>query len=188
MNASKIADTLIDAGATPVLKANGFTQRDLNFHRRRGTTVQVMNFQRSLDNRGGDNVFFINLGVAFDVLWKIQGIDLNGPTQKYLEKPLEHECHLRSRLENLIPNCPRWWVVSDTNAALFRETSRTNGREIVVSPEDVTMVAKFLAGFIDQAIIELNKIDSPKAFLAHHWRDVPGNQGVTQHLTSVVNE
>jgi hypothetical protein len=185
LNARKISDTIIATGAAPVLKAAGFTKQDLNFHRRQGSVVQVMNFQRSIDNRGGDNVFFVNVGIAFDDLWKLQGIDLHGSMRKHLEAPLEHECHFRSRLENLVVNCPRWWVVSETNASLFRETSQSHGREIATTAEEATRVAEFLADCVERAVIELNQIDSSKSFLAHHWKDVPGNQGMTQQLISI---
>jgi hypothetical protein len=185
LNARKISDTIIAIGAVPVLKTAGFAKQDLNFYRRQGSVVQVMNFQRSIDNRGGDNVFFVNVGVAFDDLWKLQGIELNESMRKRLEAPLEHECHFRSRLENLVANCPRWWVVSEFNAALFQETSQSNGREIATNAEEATRVAEFLADCVERAVIELNQIDGSKSFLAHHWKDVPGNQGVTQQLISI---
>ena len=185
MNARKISDTIIATGAAPVLKAAGFVKHDFNFHRRKGSVVQVMNFQRSIDNRGGDNVFFVNVGIAFDDLWKLQGIDLNGSMRKHLEAPLEYECHFRSRLENLVVNCPRWWVVSEGNAALFQETSQTNGQEIASSEGEAARVAKFLADCVEQAVIKMNQIDSSKSFLAHPWKDVLGNKGVTQQLISI---
>ena len=146
--------------------------------------MQIVNFQRSLHNTVGEKVFFINVGMAFDELWQLQGVDLNSPMYKHLEKPLEHECHFRSRLEELIPNCPKWWVISQGDVTLFRETSLTNGREIATSVEDATEVTKFLAECLNQGVLQLDQIDSPAAFLTHHWKDVPGNEGVVQRLLS----
>src|SRR5574340_491792 len=108
MNVSKMIDELIATGAAPALAASGFSRKKENFHRRKGSVVQVVNFQRSSDNGGESGVFFINVGLAFDELWKAQGHDLNGPMKTALEEPFEHECHFRSRLEALIPHCPRW--------------------------------------------------------------------------------
>ncbi len=182
MNAGRTIDELIARGATPVLKTAGFARTHGNFHRRKGPVVQVVNFQRSADNRGGSGAFFINVGLAFDGLWKAQGHDLDGPMKRAIDRPLEHECHFRSRLEELIPHCPRWWVISDEDVSFYRQSSQTGGDEIVNSSDNLARAVALLSDCIVRLVRELDQIDGPNALLSHAWRDVPANQGVIQTL------
>ena len=187
MNASKIIVQLVTAGAAPVLKAAHFKKSNFNFHRRQGSVVQVVNFQRSEHNRAGGGVFFVNVGIAFDELWRLKGLDLNGSMRRYLEKPLEHECHFRSRLESLIADCPRWWVVSDGDVSFYREKSQTKGQEVITAPDDIALAAHLLTDCMNRLIAELDGIDGPKTYLAHRWREVSPNQGITQQLARLLD-
>jgi hypothetical protein len=185
MKARNFIDNIITTGAIPVLTAAGFINSNPNFRRRNGSVLQIINFQRSLHNRGGTTIFYINIGMAFDEIWINQGLDLNGPLQKTLQKLLEQECHFRSRLERLITDCPRWWVAANReDASFFQEMSQTSGREIASTVEDTTRVAAFLSECMNRVIIELDRLDSPKEYLAHRWKDVPGNQTISQQLSS----
>jgi len=187
MNASKIIDQLVTTGAAPVLKAEHFTKSNFDFHRRQGSVVQVVNFQRSEHTSTGEGAFFVNIGIAFDELWRLQGLDLNGSMRRYLEKPLEHECHFRSRLESLIADCPRWWVVSDGDVSFYREKSQTKGQEVITAPDDIALAAHLLTDCMNRLIAELDGIDGPKTYLAHRWREVSPNQGITQQLARLLD-
>ncbi len=178
MNASRTIDELIARGATSVLTASGFSKKGGHFHRRMGPVVQVVNFQRSNGNSGGSGVFFINVGLAFDELWKAQGHDLNGPMKKALDRPLEYECHFRSRLEGLISRCPRWWVISDDDVSFYRQISQTGGDEIVTSPDGTGRAVALLSDCMARLVGELDRIDGPDALLRHPWKDIAQNQGV----------
>jgi hypothetical protein len=187
MNASKIIDQLVTAGAAPVLEEAHFTKSKFDFHRRQGSVVQVVNFQRSEHNSVGESTFFVNVGIAFDELWRAQGLDLNGSNHRYLEKPLEHQCHFRSRLESLIADCPRWWVVSNRDVSFNRGKSLTRGQEVITAPDDIALAEHLLTDCMNRLIVELDRIDSPKTYLAHRWREVSPNQGVTQQLARLLD-
>lgn len=187
MTASDVINSVINAGAAPVLKAGGFRKSNWNFHRRKGSIVQVVNFQRGYENRGDDGIFYVNIGIAFDELWQLQGLELTGYARKVMERPLEHQCHFRSRLENLVLDCPRWWVVAgnQSSAQFFREVSSVSEREIITSDAETDRVATYLANSIERAVTELDKIDSPKSFLSHPWKNTPGNGAVSKYLSSL---
>ena len=157
----------------------------LDFRRRRGSTVQVINIQPSAERMENANVFYVNIGVAFDELWQHFGIAVP-------EKPMEYDCHFRTRLEGLLPDCPQWWVISGDSSTtqFFKQVSRLGGREIASNDEEVDKVTQLLAILIQKAVSELNKIDSPQTFLAHPWRNEPhgGNTMLNPLLSYVIGD
>src|SRR5579883_542661 len=62
-----LTDVLARA-VTPPLKAAGFRKSGMNYHRRRGEAVQVVNVQVSHGSSRAEKQFSINAGVAFDAI------------------------------------------------------------------------------------------------------------------------
>jgi hypothetical protein len=167
---------LIKQGAIPILESNDFERNLFTFYRQRGSTIQIVDFQPSVQS-GLDRVCYVNIGLAFDILFHDEP-----PKAEIMH---EEDCHFRSRLEYLCENCPKWWVIPflKHTTRFFREISTTNGREIVERKEDIPQVAAYLGGFIQKAVQELNTIDDPKSFVTHPWAHAPGNDGLIEKLS-----
>jgi hypothetical protein len=138
---------VIAQAVTPPLKAAGFRKTGMNYHRRRGDTVQVVNVQVSHGSTGTEKRFYVNVGIAFDALSGLAGLPV-------LERPKEYECDergTRSRLELLVPGAPDRWVIRDR--------------------EDVGMTVELLRGFFDRLVAELDRIDGLVAYRSHPWFD-----------------
>lgn len=136
---------LLSRAVTPVLKPAGFRKSGMNFHRRHGTTVQVVNFQSSTASTWSEEQFYVNVGISFDAVCQLVGVPV-------LDKPKEYECDergFRCRLGQLIEAEPASWVL--------RDGERT----------DALVTA--LGGCIQQLREQLDRIDGPAAYRAHPW-------------------
>src|SRR5689334_4751958 len=85
---------VVREGVTSVLKPAGFRKSGTNFHRRRGTCVQVINVQRSQASTLQEKQFYVNVGLAFDEICRLMGNPI-------LEKPKEYECDARGTRDRL---------------------------------------------------------------------------------------
>lgn len=166
MRVKKAFSTIIDKSVAAVLSLGNFQRTQLDFRRRYGSTIQVINIQPSVESMGNASVFYVNIGIAFDELWQHFGMAI--PTQ-----PMEYDCHFRTRLEQLLADCPQWWVISGDSSTtqFFKQVSRLGGREIASNDLEVDQVAKLLSSLIQKVVSELNQIDSPRKFLGHLWKD-----------------
>lgn len=72
----------------PSLKACGFKKTGATWHRPDEDTICVVNLQGS---QWSSEIFYINLGVYFKALGKEN-------------RPSENRCHIRVRLDNLVPD------------------------------------------------------------------------------------
>ncbi|MFP2963851.1 DUF4304 domain-containing protein [Myxococcus sp. 1LA] len=99
--------TLAANAMKPLAKAGGFKKKELTWRRRHGETTQVLNVQRSHGNTSSEARFYVNVGIAFDALFRLE-------EQAIPDAPREHECHFRARLEQLDAKAPAVWVVGST--------------------------------------------------------------------------
>ena len=145
--ADEILKTVVKQAVTDVLTPIGFRKSALNFHRRHGEVVQVVNLQMSRGCTWDEKLFYVNVGLAFDPVCRLARVEI-------LEKPKESECRGRgtqSRLEKLIRFAPREWCV--------REQS---------DPSTTTRALRF---FIRQLANELDRLSSVEAYREHPWFD-----------------
>ncbi len=138
-------DDVIKRGVTSTLKSMGFSKSRLNYHRRRGYVVQVINLQMGHGSAGDQRQFYINVGIAFNAICQLTG-------QQVLKEPKEHECATRGtrgRLGKLIDEAPEQWNVD------------------VKSDREGT-VAK-LRHCVQLLTAELELIDGPQTYRDHPW-------------------
>jgi hypothetical protein len=105
MKARDAIDSIINASVAKVAREAGFKKSHLNFFRRKGAVVQVINIQLSRWNRGDEGVFYVNIALAFDELRTHEATPIT-------ETPKEYECDFRRRLEHLVPDVPFAWKIS----------------------------------------------------------------------------
>ncbi|HEY3967847.1 MAG TPA: DUF4304 domain-containing protein [Planctomycetaceae bacterium] len=143
----KRLNEVVAQAAVPVLKRAGFRKTALNFDRRHGEAVQVINFQTSHGPDSAATTFYINVGIAFDAVCVLTGCQV-------IENPKEHECDARGtrdRIQGLISGAPDCWTVRDGDAI----------GECVNSVRD----------FVGRVLLELNQIDGIAAYRSHFWFD-----------------
>src|SRR5438552_13067651 len=142
------------ATTAPVMKKRGFRKRQHAFNRSRESgVVAVLNFQMGSSEPPGtyeipgfkNNLygkFTVNLGIAFEEMWKI---DLSSASKPFPPFVNEYECHLRLRLGALATNKEdAWWSLKG----------------------DVGRVAHEVAGLIEGfAIPWLERFDTRRAVL-----------------------
>jgi hypothetical protein len=144
---NRVYKGVIATAVTPVLKAAGFRKTGLSYHRRRGSTTQVVNIQGSQWSSGDEKRFYVNVGVSFDTLCELAGIPI-------LEKPKEYECDTRGfrhRLEAVIAEAPASWTIHANH------------------DESAAVVA--LRACLQQLVDQLEGIDGPASFRTHAWFD-----------------
>lgn len=145
--AEALLTEVLSRAVTPPLKAAGFRKSGMNYHRRHGETVQVVNIQVSHGSTASEKVFYVNAGCAFDAICSLAGVPV-------LDRPKEYECDYRGtrdRLAALVPGAPDSWVVR--------------------VGEDTSGAVTALGGCIQQFVSELDKIDGLAAYRAHRWFD-----------------
>jgi len=142
------------ASTAPVMKTSGFRKRRHAFNRsRENGVVAVLNFQMGSSEPPGSyeipglknnlyGKFTVNLGIAFEEMWKI---DLSSASKPFPPFVNEYECHLRFRLGELATNNEdAWWPLKG----------------------DVDGVAREVAGLIeDFAVPWLERFDTRRAVL-----------------------
>ena len=145
--AETLMTELIARTVTPALKAARFRKNSTSYHRRLGTTVQVVNIQVSHGSNWAEKKFYINVGITFDEICQLAGVPI-------LEKPKEYECDdrgTRDRMERWLPGAPATWVVRHD--------------------ESIDATISSLNGFLDLLRSALDRIDSPAAYRSHPWFD-----------------
>jgi len=145
--AETLLKQVIAEAVTPPLKAVGFRKTGMNYHRRLGETVQVVNVQVGHGSTWAEKVFYINTGVAFDALCELAGVPV-------LERPKEYQCDgrgTRDRLRDLVPASPDSWVLR--------------------VGEDAGGTVASLHGLIQRLGEQLDRIDGLSAYRSHPWFD-----------------
>ncbi len=151
--AEELMKEVIARAMIPQLKASGFRKTALNFHRRRGETVQVVNVQVSHGSTAMEKTFYINVGIAFDAIGRLTG-------RPVPDRPKEYECDIlgmRDRLEHLVSRLPPWWKVAVS--------------------DDPGAIADPLRAAIERLVTELDRIDGIAAYRAHRWFKIDGTPG-----------
>jgi hypothetical protein len=145
--ADEFFDWVVREAVTAVLKSAGFRKSGMNYHRRRGTCVQVVNVQVSRLSTRDEKRFYVNVGLAFDELCSLAHVPI-------LEKPKEYECDARGtrdRLQDLIPGNDEDWHAGPQH--------------------DVAETVERLRGAMATLVAELDRIDGPAAYRSHRWFD-----------------
>jgi len=101
----------LEGAFAPLLKQIGFKKRGGTWHRAKSEGIQVINIQGSQWSR----IFYVNLGVYFADLGK-------------KEIPAEYDCHIRIRLDQLVPDHARLQQLLDLHSKIFVEAE---GAELV---------------------------------------------------------
>jgi hypothetical protein len=105
---------LLQAWIAPVLKATGYTKESATWRRSRPPFIHVLNIQGSQWSRS----FYFNLGIYIT--------DLGS-----LNRPKEYECHVRQRLDSLVPERKRFLQLCDFEQDLSEEQRGTELRRII---------------------------------------------------------
>jgi hypothetical protein len=146
-----IIEQIVKNSVAGIARSAGFKKSRLNFFRRKGSVIQVINIQLSCYNRGSEGQFYVNVAFAFDEFRHY----ISKPID---ETPLEYECDFRERLEYLIPDTPHIWKIT--------------------SQVDKDAMAQALSQRINTILIFLNQIDSLSSFLEialqNKWFALPG--------------
>ena len=121
------------ASTAPVMKTSGFRKRRHAFNRSRESgVVAVLNFQMGASEPPGTyeipgfkdtlyGKFTVNLGIAFEEMWKI---DLSSSAKPFPPFLNEYECHLRLRLGKLVTNNGDvWWSLKGDVGRVAREVA-----------------------------------------------------------------
>lgn len=138
MKARDLIQEVATRGAAPGFKAVGFRKAGLRFARRLGGVDQVVEFQLSAYNFADEGRFFINVGLAFDELWALDG-------EARPERLPASRCHLSLRIADYVPGAPHKW---DVSAATDRDA-----------------LAAELAGHVAALVAELDRLGSIPAAL-----------------------
>jgi hypothetical protein len=145
--AETLLKEVIAQAVTPPLKAAKFRKTGMNYHRRLGETVQVVNVQVSHGSDWSRKTFYVNVGIAFDAFYGLLG-------RPVAERPKEYECDrwgVRYRLEELVSGAPDQWDVRHD--------------------ADTGPTVESLRGIMDRLVAELDRIDGLAAYRSHPWFD-----------------
>jgi Domain of unknown function (DUF4304) len=159
MKPREVIESIVNTGVAKVAREAGFKKSRLNFFRRKGTIVQVVNIQLSHWNRGLEAYFYVNIALAFDELRTHEGSPI-------VETPKEYECDFRRRLDHLVPGIPLIWEVT---------------------PQvDIEAIAQSLLQSFTVILGFLNQIDSLPTFLKialkEKWFALPGEYDLLARL------
>ncbi|MGG6460919.1 MAG: DUF4304 domain-containing protein [Candidatus Eiseniibacteriota bacterium] len=165
MKPQDIIVSIVNASITKVARDAGFKKYHLNFFRRKGTVIQVINVQLSPWNRGLEAYFYINIALEFDELRTHEG-------KPIIEMPKEYQCDFRRRIEHLVPETSFAWEVT---------------------PEvDADSVALKLHQSITVVLDFLNQIDSLSTFLniatSEKWFALPGEYDFLARLYDALGD
>ena len=105
MSATATLTSAVAASMKPLAVGGGYKKDKLNYRRRRGETLQVVNFQLSRGNSAAEARCYVNVAVAFDAIHALTG----DRAPDVLE---EHQAHFRARLEDIVKGAPPHWTVS----------------------------------------------------------------------------
>ena len=106
----------LQAWFAPILKSEGFKKTGATWHRLKPPFIQVFNIQGSQWSK----FFYFNLGIYISDLGT-------------LERPSEAHCHVRERLDGIVPNRKRFIDLSDFEQNIPEQQRRSELEAILVS-------------------------------------------------------
>jgi hypothetical protein len=98
--AETLLTSVLAQAITPSLKAVGFRKSGMNYHRRHGEVVQVVNIQVSQGSTWAEKEFYVNVGIAFDAICNLAGVLI-------LDRPKEYDCDIRGTRDRIARNQTR---------------------------------------------------------------------------------
>lgn len=96
---------LITETVKPLLKANGFGKKGLNFYKRKDEMIFLFNFQNSQGNTFDQTKFYINCGIHSSAIDKV----IKRPE---LAEPKEYDCHFRDRISSICESTNDGYFIS----------------------------------------------------------------------------
>lgn len=110
-----IADTV-----KPLLKANGFNKKGLNFYRRKEDLIFLFNFQLSQGNSSDQIKFYINCGIHSIYIDKVIG-------KTAIPEPKEYDCYFRNRISSMIKSAnDGYFITKETDLQTLILTINTD--------------------------------------------------------------
>jgi hypothetical protein len=161
MSATATLTSTVSAAMKPLAASGGYKKDKLNYRRRRGDTLQIVNFQLSQGNSADEARCYVNIGVAFDAIYALTA---DRPPD-VLE---EHQAHHRARIEDLVKGAPPHWTVS-------------------ASTDTVSLGAE-LGAALTTATAWLDAIDGPAAMLARAPLDVGAENYLRAQLHAALGD
>ena len=104
-NSSEESNAILIAPLSALMKSREFRKDGMTWRKQFPDAITVLNLQRSQ----WSHAWFVNLGVCFRAL-------------DSAEKPTENRCHMRHRLDTLVPNPSQWPTVLDFDSPMALET------------------------------------------------------------------
>lgn len=140
-------DNVVKTAVHANLKSGGFGKTGLNWHRRLGNAIHVVNIQMSAVCSWEVKRFYINVGVALDEICR----HMNKPV---LEKPKESECvsrGLRQRSSVLLSGSSEFWQLKERG--------------------ELDSLGDELREVISALLVEIDKIRTVSHLVTHPWNE-----------------
>jgi len=144
MEATKDLTRLMTAAMKPLATRGGWTRKTLNWSRRRGGTIQLVNFQLSQGNSWAEARAYVNVGVGFDTLYALDGRPVPDALRPW-------GSHFETRAESVVPGAPPHWLLDEKT--------------------DVDALSAALDGALSALCAWLDGVDGPAGLLARHPLD-----------------
>ncbi len=96
---NELIKQVVKTGVVPLTRATGFRKAGFTFRRRQGSVIHVLNVQSSHGSTAEREIFYLNVGIAFDDLSNLGG---GGP----VENPRVDACPFDTRVVSMIAGAP----------------------------------------------------------------------------------
>ena len=119
---------LINDTVKPLLKANGFSKKGMNFYKTKNDLIFLFNFQNSHGNSYDQTQFYINCGIYSIRIDKVL-------ERTEIVEPKEYDCYFRSRISSI--------TMSPHDGYLIREETDLNNLSLAVASDLKTAISTF---------------------------------------------
>lgn len=104
----------------PVLKQHGFGKKGMNFYKRIGDLIFLVNIQKSHGNTADQTKFYINCGIHSTDMDRVIG-------RSVLVEPKEYECYYKDRISSIVHAVNDGYLISsDTDLQALNLTISTD--------------------------------------------------------------
>jgi hypothetical protein len=97
---------IVTTSVEPELCAAGFRKSGLDFYRRLGPVLQLVQVQLSASNFYDRGHFSVSIGLAFDQIFELE-------QKLVVDQPKAYQCHYHQRMDRFIPGVPERWEVDE---------------------------------------------------------------------------